>query len=75
MIEYGSNEDARVNTFRRVRRACDAYRRSRHDGSPEWIIVVAIAGILLSVGDSICSWCLDWLAPSLANRFNALEKG
>ena len=64
-----------MHILRCVGREFDAYRRYRRDGYTEWIIVLAIAGILLTAGDGICRWFLDLVAPSLANQFNAWEKG
>lgn len=64
-----------MNAFRRLGRELNAYRCYLRDGYTEWAIVLAIAGILLSAGDSFCSWLLGLVTPSLASRFDALEKG
>lgn len=63
-----------MNSLRRVARAFDAQQRFLRGGYTEWSIILAIAGILLSAGDGICSWLLALLTPSLAEQFNALDK-
>ena len=64
-----------MNRWRRITGAFDASRRFPRDGSPEWSIILAIAGILLAAGDGICGWFLALLAPSLADQFNDMDKG
>src|SRR5262245_56020302 len=61
--------------LRRIWRNVGACWRSFNAGGPEWIVVLAIAGILLVTGDGVCSWLLASFAPALESRFNALEKG
>ena len=62
-------------SLRRVWRAVGAGWRHCNAGGPEWIIVLAIAGLLLATGDGVCSWLLAVFAPALESRFNSLDNG
>ena len=59
---------------RRVYDGIGAYRRYRRNASRESVIILAIAGIIVSTADGLVGIALAWGWPSAGEHFNAMSK-
>ena len=63
-----------MNICRLVWIEFSAYRRYLRDASTESIIVLAVAGLIVSTADVFLAVALGWVWPSLSSLFASLSK-